>query len=55
MRVVESLGIRQQSCFIPPANEPYQTQAQKGDVIGLGAIAENMHLQQGIVENVSRF
>ena len=55
MRVVEILGIRQRSCFISPANEPYQTQAPKGEVIGLGGIAENMHLQQGIVENVKRF
>jgi hypothetical protein len=45
-----STGARRQKAllFDPPANEPYQTQAPKGDVIGLGGIAEDMHLQQGI-------
>ena len=41
--------------FDPQANKPCQAQAPKGDVIGLDGIAENMHLQQGIVENVNRF
>jgi hypothetical protein len=52
-----STGARRQKAllFDPQANEPYQTQAPKGEVIGLGGIAENMHLQQGIVENVNRF
>ncbi len=45
-----STGARRQKAllFDPPANEPYQTQALKGEVIGLGGIADNMHLQQGI-------
>jgi hypothetical protein len=30
-------------------------QPLKGEVIGLGGIADNMHLQQGIVEIVGRF
>ncbi len=47
-----STGARRQKAllFDPPANEPYQTQALKGEVIGLGGIAENLHLQQVIVD-----
>jgi hypothetical protein len=42
-----STGARRQKAllFDPQANEPCQTQAPRGDVIGLGAIAENLHLQ----------
>ncbi len=62
MRVVEnqravyssymSTGARRQKTllFDPQANKPRQTQAPKGDVIGLGGIADNMYLQQVIVD-----